>query len=92
MCCDIDYAALLLLLLLLLPLPAGPSMMPGGSAEAYQYIEDIVSKVAAQASISGLPAVSVVLANVFVAPTGWFWGRVLAEIHALRNGLWPNNK
>eukprot|EP00775_Hariotina_reticulata_P008665 gene8665-8846_t len=26
----------------------GPSMMPGGSPEAYQYIEDIVSKVAAQ--------------------------------------------
>lgn len=27
---------------------AGPSMMPGGSEEAYQYIEKIVTKVAAQ--------------------------------------------
>lgn len=33
---------------LLLPLPAGPSLMPGGSAEAYKYIEPIVTKVAAQ--------------------------------------------
>jgi len=38
-------AMMLLLLLLLL---AGPSLMPGGSAEAYKYIEDIVAKVAAQ--------------------------------------------
>ncbi len=27
---------------------AGPSMMPGGSPEAYKYIKDIVEKVAAQ--------------------------------------------
>ena len=28
--------------------PSGPSMMPGGSLEAYKIIEPIVSKVAAQ--------------------------------------------
>ena len=27
---------------------AGPSLMPGGSREAYKYIEDIVKKAAAQ--------------------------------------------
>ncbi|KAG6396156.1 hypothetical protein SASPL_142298 [Salvia splendens] len=31
----------------------GPSMMPGGSIEAYKYIEDIVLKVAAQVPDSG---------------------------------------
>ncbi|KAK6154958.1 hypothetical protein DH2020_009206 [Rehmannia glutinosa] len=31
----------------------GPSMMPGGSVEAYKYIEDIVLKVAAQVPDSG---------------------------------------
>ncbi|KAK7824349.1 6-phosphogluconate dehydrogenase [Quercus suber] len=31
----------------------GPSLMPGGSFEAYKYIEDILLKVAAQVPDSG---------------------------------------
>lgn len=33
---------------------AGPSMMPGGDADAYKFIEPIVTKVAAQVGIRWL--------------------------------------
>jgi hypothetical protein len=40
---------------------AGPSMMPGGTPEAYKYIEPIVTKVAAQASAQTLGTYVIVL-------------------------------
>ncbi|VAI69937.1 unnamed protein product [Triticum turgidum subsp. durum] len=59
----------------------GPSMMPGGSLEAYQYIEDILLKVSAQVPDSG-PCVT----YIGKGGSGNFVKMVLKSVGKLTNG------
>jgi hypothetical protein len=50
---------------------AGPSLMPGGSPEAYKHIQDIVEKVAAQVSgRGGRDVTSIVCLRSVMCSTG----------------------